>query len=61
MEEDNKKIVIVSDVDGVLTDGHFYYSSYGKILKQFVFNITLMEKSIFVHLIKMVSKSQDED
>ena len=35
MKEDNKKIVIVSDVDGVLTDGHFYYSSYGKILKQF--------------------------
>ena len=35
MKEGNKKIVIVSDVDGVLTDGHFYYSSYGKILKQF--------------------------
>lgn len=27
--------VLVSDVDGVLTDGKFYYASEGKILKQF--------------------------
>lgn len=35
METENKKIVIVSDIDGVLTDGHFYYSEDGKVLKQF--------------------------
>lgn len=27
--------VLVSDVDGVLTDGKFFYASEGKILKQF--------------------------
>jgi YrbI family 3-deoxy-D-manno-octulosonate 8-phosphate phosphatase len=31
----NNKTVIVSDIDGVLTDGHFYYSEDGKVLKQF--------------------------
>lgn len=33
MNTDN--IIIISDVDGILTDGKFYYSEKGKILKQF--------------------------
>lgn len=32
---ENKKLVIVSDVDGVLTDGSFYYDETGKCLKKF--------------------------
>lgn len=31
----NKKLVIVSDVDGVLTDGSFYYDENGKCMKRF--------------------------
>lgn len=31
----NKPKVFISDVDGVLTDGGFYYSENGKILKKF--------------------------
>lgn len=30
-----KKVVIVSDVDGVLTDGSFYYNENGKCMKKF--------------------------
>jgi 3-deoxy-D-manno-octulosonate 8-phosphate phosphatase (KDO 8-P phosphatase) len=30
-----KKIVLISDVDGVLTDGKFYYSEHGKMFKVF--------------------------
>jgi 3-deoxy-D-manno-octulosonate 8-phosphate phosphatase (KDO 8-P phosphatase) len=31
----NKSIYLVIDVDGVLTDGGFYYSESGKLLKKF--------------------------
>lgn len=30
-----KKLIIVSDVDGVLTDGSFYYDENGKCMKKF--------------------------
>lgn len=30
-----KKLVIISDVDGVLTDGSFYYDEHGKCMKRF--------------------------
>jgi len=31
----NNKFVVISDVDGVLTDGGFYYTSNGKVIKKF--------------------------
>lgn len=31
----NKKILVISDVDGCLTDGGMYYDSTGKVMKKF--------------------------
>ena len=32
---EKKRLIVVSDVDGVLTDGSFYYDETGKCMKKF--------------------------